>query len=104
MSLPKWLAVQKKQKVKVHSQQDQAGMVHKGVIAIEGRREDMALFVGGGRSVQIMQEMMDVEGYGRTRKFDADAKGGRSGGYRKGSKRLTKAERQAATVAHSIEK
>ena len=100
--LPKWIQ-DSDQRVIVHKRES-GKMLHKQPVKIVGREKDKALFVGPLRSQVIMQEMLDVDGVGRTRQFDADAKGGRSGGYRKGGKRLTQAERDAAVIAHSIEK
>ena len=96
MALPKWLQ-NSEQKISTH-QKESGQMLNKATVKVEGRPSDVALFVGSSRSQIIMQETLSREGVGKTRMFDANAKSG------KNRRPLSKAERHAVTVAHSIDK
>lgn len=91
MALPKWLQ-DTGRPVVVH-QKESAKMLSKAPVKVKGHEEDLALFVGSARGQIIMQETLDREGVGRTRMFDANAKGGKS------KKPFSEAERKAAKIA-----
>lgn len=88
--LPKWL--QGEQAVSCDKDR-KTGVRMTGRVGIGCKADDPVLLVGDKVKCQLMQETLDREGVGKTRMFDANAKGG------SGKRQLTEAEAEAAKTA-----
>jgi len=89
--LPKWL-VESNQVVSCDGDQ-KTGVRMTGRVSIGRKADDTVLLVGDEVKCRLMQETLDREGVGKTRMFDANAKGG------SGKQQLTDAEVEAAKTA-----